>query len=139
MRLGSQVAVLGKAATLTVTTSSAIQYGMAPRNISPTVMLSSGRAAFTVNTSIPNGGVSSPASIASIPTMANASGSSPIATAIGTNTGTVISMIEIESMMQPSTNQISTISDRIAQGGSPESTNSAWVAPVTPVIDSTRA
>ncbi|MNC90537.1 hypothetical protein D3C83_66450 [compost metagenome] len=71
--------------------------------------------------------------------IANASGSTPIAAAIGTNTGTVISRIEIESIRQPSTNQISTITARIAQCGRPDSRNSACVAPVTPVIDSTRA
>ena len=53
-----------------------IQYGVELLNICAIeTSVSSGIAAFTVYTSNPNGGVSSPASMAMMPTMANAMGS----------------------------------------------------------------
>ena len=106
--------------------------------ISPTAPFSSGSAACTVNTRMPKGGVSSPVSMARMPRMAKASGSKPAAAAIGANTGTVSRMMEIESMMQPSTNQTATMSARIANGPKPEPRIRSCAALVTPVMASTR-
>ena len=50
--------------------------------------------------------------------MANASGSKPSCAAIGAKIGTVSRMIEIESIRQPSTNQIATITSRMPHGPS---------------------
>ena len=120
-----------------ITLNRQIQYGMAPRKISLNEP-SSGTAAFTVNTSMPNGGVSKPVSMASMPSIAKASGSIPNAAATGANTGTVSRMIEIESISMPRMNQISTITANTPQKPSPDAMKKSLAIPVTPVIDSTR-
>ncbi len=89
-------------------------------------MASPGSAAFTVKTSIPNGGVNSPHSIARMPRIANASGSNPSAIATGANTGTVSRMIEIESIRQPSTNQIATMIASTPKDRDPTRRRAPW-------------
>ena len=99
----------------TMAPSRQIQYGTAPRKISPFFRSGSpSTAALTVKTKIPKGGVSRPVSMARMPMMAKAMGSKPRAMAIGANTGTVSRMMEIESMMAPRMNHTRIISARMA-------------------------
>ena len=58
--------------------------------------------------------------------------------AIGENIGTVSRMIEIESIRQPSTNQIATMTARMPHGPAPVPSRKTLAASVKPVIDSTR-
>src|SRR3546814_155185 len=104
-RFGNHVASCGYTAIKSMVANRATQYATVPRNISPFFKSgSSVTAAFTVNTRMPNGVVSSPVSIARIPIIANAIGSNPKADASGPKTGTVSKIIEIESISAPNTN-----------------------------------
>jgi hypothetical protein len=76
--------------------------------------------------------------MATMPMMAKASGSKPSATAIGAKIGTVSSMIEIESMMQPRRNHTSTIRSSTPAGPSPLPTSISCAARVKPVMVRTR-
>jgi hypothetical protein len=58
--------------------------------------------------------------------------------AIGAKMTTVRSMMEMESMIMPSTNQTRTITKRIIAGGIPVSRKRLLMAVVTPVMASVR-
>ena len=70
--------------------------------------------------------------------MAKATGSKPSCTAIGAKIGTVSRMIEIESIRQPSTNHIATITSMTPHCPAPVASRNDLAASVKPVIDSTR-
>jgi len=71
-------------------------------------------------------------------TMANAIGSYPSPTAIGSKIATVSNMIEIESITMPRMNQIPTMMTISTQGASSAPRNTPWIALETPVIASVR-
>jgi len=91
---------------------------------------------FTVYTSSPNGGVSNPASMAIMPMMAKAMGSYPSLTAMGAKMAAVSSMMEIESIIMPSANQINTMTEIIIQGAMPDSKKTPSMALAKPVMAS---
>ena len=70
--------------------------------------------------------------------IAKAIGSKPSLTAIGEKIAAVSSMIEIESMIMPSANQISTITPMIIHGSMPEPMNRPSMALAMPVMASVR-
>ena len=98
---------------------------MDPLNISPSVTERSGTEDFTVNINKPIGGVRRPASMTIIPYIANAIGSKPATSAIGTNIGTVNKISDIESISAPRSNQIIVIIMIKPKGVSPVPTTSS--------------
>src|SRR2546422_5072863 len=78
--------------------------------------MSGGQTPFSTKRSIPNGGVIKPSSMLTTVTMANHIGSNPIDFTTGKKRGTVMSMMETESMKQPMTRITSCMPTRITHG-----------------------